>query len=321
MTYSYPLEYPSCHVKSSNDVICDYSEGATCRMETDSGPGVCMAIYKSCQQYQAMVAGYSGYEINKHIIGGENAKSGEFPFMVSLGYQNDENDRSIISYMCGGSLITDRHVLTAAHCILNTNNYRLIEIRLGSISLQDNSRDVQRISIDDIITHPRYRISRNYFDIAIITMRRPIILSNLTMPICLQTYSIPAFKSYLNSEMIATGWGVTNYNDDSPSLNLKKTRKLSLIDSQTCGEQYRASNRIPNGVDDSLLCILDENPVDRSDVCQGDSGGPLFLKSTVVSSLLGIVSFGQGCASSVPGIYTSVYYYLDWIERIVWPAQ
>lgn len=73
------------------------------------------------------------------------------------------------------------------------------------------------------------------------------------------------------------------------------------------------------GIDDGNYCAYDPNR--RNDSCQGDSGGPLQTPAhdIVEAKVLGIVSFGIGCASGYPGIYTRVAYYLDWIESIVWP--
>lgn len=76
-----------------------------------------------------------------------------------------------------------------------------------------------------------------------------------------------------------------------------------------------------NGLNSGQLCAYD--PEGKRDSCQGDSGGPLQFTRTNSSlpKVVGIVSFGIGCASGIPGIYTRVAYYLDWIESIVWAKQ
>lgn len=81
------------------------------------------------------------------------------------------------------------------------------------------------------------------------------------------------------------------------------------------------SAKLPQGIDDSMICMLDTNSTNRSDACQGDSGGPLLLLSSVSKTVLGVVSFGQSCGSPTPAIYTSVFHFIDWIEEVVWPDK
>lgn len=77
-----------------------------------------------------------------------------------------------------------------------------------------------------------------------------------------------------------------------------------------------------DGLIEGQYCAYD--PEMKSDSCQGDSGGPLQYfpaANSTLATLVGVVSFGLSCATDVPGIYTRVAYYLDWIEAIVWPSQ
>ena len=81
---------------------------------------------------------------------------------------------------------------------------------------------------------------------------------------------------------------------------------------------YAGARKLPNGIDDSMLCLRDTNATRRSDACQGDSGGPLVLQKGNMQSLIGVTSFGANCGSSTPGVYTAVYPFLDWIESQIW---
>lgn len=74
-----------------------------------------------------------------------------------------------------------------------------------------------------------------------------------------------------------------------------------------------------NGIDESQYCAYD--PAGRRDSCQGDSGGPLQTTQTFSNpvQVVGVVSFGVGCGSGYPGIYTRVAYYIEWIGAYVWP--
>lgn len=96
-----------------------------------------------------------------------------------------------------------------------------------------------------------------------------------------------------------------------------------MIPLNECNRTLLEYNQLPNwpslrALSESQICAL--NPNDNSDACQGDSGGPLFIADTSgVSTLVGIISFGISCGSQIPGIYTRVASYTNWIESVVWP--
>lgn len=105
---------------------------------------------------------------------------------------------------------------------------------------------------------------------------------------------------------------------------LQKTqlKSLPLAEcSATLGEFNARANLSPlrNLIDESQYCAYDPNA--KNDSCQGDSGGPLqhFPGGTNMGEILGIVSYGVSCGSELPGLYTKIAYFLDWIESIVWP--
>lgn len=92
----------------------------------------------------------------------------------------------------------------------------------------------------------------------------------------------------------------------------------SFVDKESCSKSFNDFNKLPRGLDENMLCALDTNETRRADACQGDSGGPLLMLAGPNHSIVGITAFGQTCGSSIPGIYTAVYYYLEWIEKQVW---
>lgn len=98
-------------------------------------------------------------------------------------------------------------------------------MRLGAVDLNDNSAHVQRIPVAEIISHPRYKRSLNYHDIAIIKLRREINVSNNVMPICLQTKPIPNLQQLVNMSLVVTGWGATSFENEG-STDLQKTPSL-----------------------------------------------------------------------------------------------
>ncbi|KOX80910.1 Serine protease snake [Melipona quadrifasciata] len=269
-----------------------------------------------------------------HIYGGTEAKSGEFPYVVALGYEdkNDLKTLSSISYSCGGSLISVDHVLTAAHCVSNIYekvpievgivkcdniNIRTIKVvRLGNESIDSNATNVQRIPISDIISHPKYKRSASYNDVAILKLKTKVLLSSMVQPVCLQTQSLNPLTMTPKMSLIVIGWGGIDFGESSSS-KLMKTPNLSIVDKEECAKYYTGFPKLPLGITDNMICVVDPNRTRGADACQGDSGGPLLLLTEEDVKVIGITAFGQGCA----GVYTMVYSYLDWIEEQVWTSN
>ncbi|XP_011496144.1 PREDICTED: serine protease snake-like [Ceratosolen solmsi marchali] len=111
----------------------------------------------------------------------------------------------------------------------------LKKVKLGTVHLNDNAQYVQHIAIDKIISHPKYKRSMNYYDIAILKLKRPINISKNIMPICLQTKPIPNLQQLVNMSLIVTGWGATSFEDEGSEI-LKKTPSLQIeVISKTVG--------------------------------------------------------------------------------------
>lgn len=93
------------------------------------------------------------------------------------------------------------------------------------------------------------------------------------------------------------------------------------MSSEECTKSYREfSRKLPRGIDSSMICARDTNETRRADACSGDSGGPLLMLTESGDSVVGVTAFGQACGSVIPGVYTTVYSFLDWIEENVWPT-
>lgn len=305
----------------------DFTEIVCCQVNITDKIGL-RAAEIACRQYENEI-GTGGKAVNTenevefHIFSGMQAERGEFPYMVALGYENDDVDEEnpdAIRYNCGGTLISSQYVLTAAHCVNNVQEKVPIEVRVGSEDLKNMGEDAQRIPIVDVITHPRYKRSTNYNDVAILKLRTPVRMTSTVRPICIQTKSLDTMLMPSNVSFIVIGWGATSFADDG-SNKLMKTPSLSLVDRESCGKSFNGFNKLPRGLDDNMLCALDSNDTRRSDACQGDSGGPLLMLAGSSQTIVGITAFGQTCGGSIPGVYTAVYSYLEWIERQVWPEM
>lgn len=124
----------------------------------------------------------------------------------------------------------------------------------------------------------------------------------------------------ISDKVIAVGYGHTEFAGTGSDQLLKID--LKVVSNTQCAQYYpRNSDEAPNGVVTAHLCA--EDPEGLRDTCQGDSGGPLVLQKGVGryqrGHVVGITSYGLGCAQGSPGIYSRVSSYLDWIEDIVWP--
>ncbi|XP_008548214.1 serine protease snake, partial [Microplitis demolitor] len=246
------------------------------------------------------------------IVGGTKAKPMEFPHMALIGYGQKE-----IFWQCGGTLISDKFVLTAAHCIDSRDKGPATKVRVGLINSKDPGPSMQERNVIERITHPDYKLPLRYNDIALIKLENPVDLNAEVRPACLETEEILKDKKF-----IASGFGKTAYEAETGSDDLMKVT-LDKIETDECKEKFKSevgSKQMPDGLKDTMICagVMEGG----KDTCQGDSGGPLqrVLHTPYCTySVLGITSFGKFCAfKNSPAIYTRVYSYLDWIEKIVW---
>lgn len=250
------------------------------------------------------------------IVGGKDAEAGEFPFMAALGWE----ESSGYEYYCGGTLISENFVLTAAHCT-SRRGLQPAVVRLGDLNLKSSADDgnVKSIKVKNIIIHPGYAYPSHNDDIALVEMEERVPASsfnNFIRAACIWTRTTPDFDQ---NKAITTGWGdqqTTNASD-----KLQKVT-LELYENDVCKRNYKVDGRtLPGGILDNMLCsgFL---PGGR-DSCQGDSGGPLLTKKSQGNCehyhIIGVTSFGKGCAlRNVAGVYTRVASFIDWIEQNVW---
>ncbi|XP_012524177.2 serine protease snake [Monomorium pharaonis] len=247
------------------------------------------------------------------IIGGIQAKHAEFPHMAVIGYGNSD-----VSWQCGGSVISENFILTAAHCMESPDKGPASKVRAGLINLLTPDNSMQERNVAERIRYPDYTFSVRYHDIALLKLDRSLELNPRVRPACLEVNSHIPGKS-----AIASGFGKTSYESNTGSNELMKVQ-LNYISENDCKKAYAedlGTRRLPDGLISSLLCagIMEGG----KDTCQGDSGGPLqriLAEPYCMYSIVGVTSFGKFCAfKDSPAIYTRVSSYLDWIENTVWP--
>uniref|UniRef100_A0A4Y0BK26 Peptidase S1 domain-containing protein n=1 Tax=Anopheles funestus TaxID=62324 RepID=A0A4Y0BK26_ANOFN len=234
----------------------------------------------------------------KLIVGGEQARKGEFPHQALLGYPK-ENDPYDYEFVCGGTLISEQHVLTAAHCFSERD---LTVVRLGEYDTSSRSFDELQLKVDRIRRHPRYPRNQPYDDIAIVRLERPVQLSKDIRPACLWDS-----VDRTTSKFIASGFGRRDFFDTELSPTLMKVQ-LDEFPKENCARNFP---RLRRGLRPGQLCIGSVKP--NKDTCQGDSGGPLQLvtnETTCTYHIVGITSLGGACAFGKSlGIYTEVARY------------
>ena len=228
------------------------------------------------------------------IVNGEDAREGEIPYQVSL----QETHRTSFHF-CGGAILSRHYVITTASCIAGK--------RASRITVVAATVNLKRPHVTNEVTHIRvhegYNPSDSWInDIALLRVKYPFRTSTLLRHVTLPPRG-HVVKAY--DVAIVSGWGKTS---EGVSTYVKLQRVNIVIADQTyCHNVYRSLNY---NVYPTQVCAYD--PYRGKGSCQGDTGGPL----TVGGKLVGLVSWGNGCAStSYPAVYTSVVSYLDWIEN------
>ncbi|KAG5895997.1 hypothetical protein JTB14_007565 [Gonioctena quinquepunctata] len=236
---------------------------------------------------------------NSRVVGGSPAKLGEFPFIVSLGYRNQRNP-SVPKWLCGGTLISDRHILTAGHCVHNRKDLYLA--RLGELDLysDDDGAHPEDIKLVKAKIHENFNPTQFTNDIAILTLERKP--SNpLVWPVCLPHAEPLRSNTYLKYSPVVVGWGALYFN--GPSSSTLQVAEIPVVGQENCKRAFGKQTVI----DDRIICAGWING--NKDACQGDSGGPLMFGIIEGKSLrfyqIGVVSYGFRCAEAgFPGVYT-----------------
>ncbi|KAK4881493.1 hypothetical protein RN001_004812 [Aquatica leii] len=267
------------------------------------------------------------YNINR-IIDGTITDLREFPWMALLIYQTAKGP----GLACGGVLVNQKFVLTAAHCVTGNSAKKignLIAVRLGEYDTRTNPDCDENpidedcaashvdIYVDSIYFHPNYtaKSSSRYNDIALVKLQTAVTYSKDLQPICLPSVSSEGLWINPGSELHISGWGQTETRESGSFVKLKA--KVPVVNRQKCNTPYSAKGIV---IGDLQLCAGGGT----TDTCKGDSGGPLMFEDN--SNLtdprwyaVGVTSFGaEPCATKdVPAIYTKITPYLEWINSII----
>ncbi len=241
------------------------------------------------------------------IVGGKNAEITSYPWQIGIVQAGRP---TFGGQFCGGSIIDEFWILTAAHCLEDIESPSDIEIVAGISSLNDDE-NVIRIKVTDIISHEDFSGSSYQNDIALLRLAKPLPLNGANID-KIELLSEEEAEELLiaGALLTVTGWGNTVSNGNKyPSILQEVT--IPLVPNENVVSSY-GSFFVPE-----LMIAAGFFEEGGKDACQGDSGGPLVIRNANDDRwlLAGIVSFGQGCAEpEFPGVYTRVSSFLDWIE-------
>uniref|UniRef100_A0A8C1VEQ9 Transmembrane serine protease 3b n=1 Tax=Cyprinus carpio TaxID=7962 RepID=A0A8C1VEQ9_CYPCA len=227
--------------------------------------------------------------VRSRIVGGNLSRSGLVPWQVSLHYQNQ--------HLCGGSVISERWILTAAHCVYGFAQPVLWAVYAGIINQPLGVTEA--LSVEKIIYHANYRPGGLSYNIALIKLKLPLSFNDQVVPICLPSYG-ESFED--GQKCLISGWGATEDGGEaSVSLHIAQ---VPLLPSRDCRRLGLTSWNICAGFSEG-----------GAGTCQGDSGGPLACQGSGWT-LVGAASWAESCGQkNKPGIYTSISEALTWIQQ------
>ncbi|CAF1611955.1 unnamed protein product [Rotaria magnacalcarata] len=240
--------------------------------------------------------GRQKYQPHKtRIIGGFHANANSWPWQILLRGTNNQ---------CGGALIDQQHVLTAAHCLKFPVQVQDYKVYIGAHAIDKPMYMEQEIVAKQIWAHELYNDKTLVNDIAIIRLSKPVHISDTVNFICLPGSEV---GTAVNQTVWVSGWGRTAHlGDQSPIL--KQTWLHTM--GNRCNTYGTASFN-----QEKQICA--GRYTKDSSTCQGDSGGPLMFESSNGQWFInGVVSYGSTTCGTEgnPGVYTRVKYYLPWIE-------
>lgn len=255
------------------------------------------------------------------LVDGDDTTIGVHPWHVGL--VREESKTGFLGWLrhwggllrtttyCGASLVGQRWLITAAHCIRNGDRPVDLRVVMGS---SKRARYFyyfyQTDSIDQIHIHPKYSNVSHVYDIAILRLKKlPDLEPGEIWPVCLPEVEV---ESYAGEKATVIGWGKTSGKQSFSSARVLQELNVTVVSQEECQRQWSyGKGRVDIG--GPKMCFKSDGAS-----CQGDSGGGMFLKSGKQRSLIGVCSYGLAdCQNWAPEVYTKVSFVLDWIKKVM----
>ncbi|OXU31175.1 hypothetical protein TSAR_009417 [Trichomalopsis sarcophagae] len=235
----------------------------------------------------------------RRVVSGLLSKERSWPWLASIGTYDKSTGYAY--YSCGGTLITSRHVVSAAHCFYEVKLNAIAT--LGSTTLEAADQAVH-YSIKKVYIHPKYNHSGFENDVALLELDEEVEFTDAIQPICLPIQSRRINrKNFVGESAFVAGWGALEF-DGTQSDGLREA-ELRVIGNDKCQKDLRLMNITSN-----VICAGNE----KQSPCQGDSGGPLMYRDGSIYYLIGIVSNGYRCGSeNTPSIFMRTTSFTDYI--------
>ncbi|CAG5907250.1 unnamed protein product [Menidia menidia] len=230
--------------------------------------------------------------MENRIVGGMDAPEGSWPWQVDIQKSNE--------HVCGGSIINENWVLSAAHCFPNPNDLGSYDIYVGRHQLNGFNQYLSAHGLSRVVIPPGYSEPHDGKDLALLQLSSPITWSDHVRPVCL-----PASGTLFPADKMCyvTGWGNIRENVPLQGVGTLQEVQVPIISQSSCQEMYLTDPAEQVDILYDMICAGYQEG--GKDSCQGDSGGPLvcqMVNGTWVQA--GVVSFGLGCAKrNKPGVY------------------